>query len=204
MSLSLRSGFSRIPVIGEDLDDIVGVVHVKDLMQRIYEDDEAEEREIVANVMRPAMLVPDSKRADDLLREFQASRTHLAILVDEYGGTAGLVTVEDILEEIVGEIVDEYDTAEIAAFEQLGPGDFRVSARLPIDDLAEHTGMNISMEVEGVETVGGLLARRLGLVPIPGSRAEIDGYLLTAETAEGRRNRVSTVRVTRSGNAEED
>ncbi len=204
MSLSLRSGFSRIPVIGEDLDDIVGVVHVKDLMQRIYEDDEAEEREIVANVMRPAMLVPDSKRADDLLREFQASRTHLAILVDEYGGTAGLVTAEDILEEIVGEIVDEYDTAEIAAFEQLGPGDFRVSARLPIDDLAEHTGMNISMEVEGVETVGGLLARRLGLVPIPGSRAEIDGYLLTAETAEGRRNRVSTVRVTRSGNAEED
>ena len=199
MSLALRSGFSRIPVIGENLDDIVGVVHVKDVMGRIYEDDKAEERETVAKVMRPAMLVPDSKRADDLLREFQASRTHLAILVDEYGGTAGLVTVEDILEEIVGEITDEYDAAEIAAFETLGPRDFRVSARLPIDDLAEYAEMDISMEAEGVETVGGLLARRLGLVPIPGSQVEVDGYLLTAESAEGRRNRVSTVRVTGRG-----
>lgn len=198
LSLSLRSGFSRIPVVGDDLDDIVGVLHIKDVVSRIHEDDQAADSVQVAEVMRPAMLVPDSKPADDLLREFQASRTHLALLVDEYGGTAGLVTVEDILEEIVGEITDEYDLAEIPDCRQLGPGDYRISARMSIDDFAELTGLTVTSESEGVDTVAGLLARRLGVVPIPGSEITVGNFRLTAEDAEGRRNKVATIRVIRA------
>ncbi len=198
LSLSLRSGFSRIPVVGDDLDDIVGVLHIKDVVSRIHEDDQAADSVQVAEVMRPAMLVPDSKPADDLLREFQASRTHLALLVDEYGGTAGLVTVEDILEEIVGEITDEYDLAEIPDCRQLGPGDYRISARMSIDDFAELTGLTVTSESEGVDTVAGLLARRLGVVPIPGSETTVGNFRLTAEDAEGRRNKVATIRVIRA------
>jgi len=124
LSLSLRSGFSRIPVIGENLDDIVGVVNLKDIVRRVYEHRDAEQ-ERVSEHMREAIMVPDSKRADEMLHDFQTSRTHMAILVDEYGGTAGLVTVEDILEEIVGEISDEYDTGEIPECTELGPADYR-------------------------------------------------------------------------------
>ena len=109
MSLALRSGFSRIPVIGEDLDDVVGVAYLKDVTKRVFDKHEAESTERVETVMRPCMFVPDSKPADELLREMQARRMHVAIVVDEYGGTAGLVTIEDMLEEIVGEITDEYD-----------------------------------------------------------------------------------------------
>ena len=126
----------------------------------------------------------------------------MAILVDEYGGTAGLVTVEDILEEIVGEISDEYDEGEIPELTELGENDYRVSARMSVDDLADITGLDLTEDEDSVDTVGGLLGLRLGVVPIPGSQIDIDGYRLTAETAEGRRNRVSTVRV-RKLNADE-
>lgn len=197
LSLSLRSGFSRIPVVGDSLDDIVGVIHLKDIVSRTNEDPAAVDL-LITDVMRPALLMPDTKRADALLAEFQATRTHLAVLVDEYGGTAGLVTVEDILEEIVGEIVDEHDAAEIAECTELAPGDYRVSARLSIDELADLTQLDLAEDAEDVDTVAGLLGRRLGLVPIAGSTVTIDGYTLTAETLEGRRNRISTVRVTRA------
>ena len=196
LSLSLRSGFSRIPVIGDSLDDIIGVVHLKDIVSRTNDDPAAGEMPVTV-VMRPALLMPDTKRADDLLAVFQATRTHLAVLVDEYGGTAGLVTVEDILEEIVGEIVDEYDADEIAECIELAPGDYRVSARMSIDELADLTGLDLTEDAEDVETVAGLLARRLGLVPIAGSTVVIADYTLTAETLEGRRNRISTIRVTK-------
>jgi CBS domain containing-hemolysin-like protein len=197
LSLGLRSGFSRIPVIGENLDDVVGVVYLKDVARRSYEHRDSERSERVDAVMREPHFVPDSKRADDLLRDLQAARVHMSIVVDEYGGTAGLVTIEDILEEIVGEIADEYDTAEIPDVEDLGEGRLRVNARLSVDDLADLVPVEVSSEVDDVDTVGGLLARRLGVVPIPGTFVDIDGYRLTAEQAAGRRNRIGTVLVER-------
>ena len=109
LSLALRSGFSRIPVVGEGVDDVVGVVYLKDLIRRTHDYRDSESAELVESVMRPANFVPETKPVDELLREMQAQQTHIAIVVDEYGGTAGLVTIEDILEEIVGEITDEYD-----------------------------------------------------------------------------------------------
>ncbi len=195
LSLGLRSGYSRIPVIGENLDDIVGVVYLKDIARRTFEQRNAESKERVDTVMRQAHFVPDSKRADEMLRELQAARVHMSIVVDEYGGTAGLVTIEDILEEIVGEIADEYDTAETPDVERLAGGRYRISARLPVDDLAQLVPIGVSSEVDDVDTVSGLLARRLGVVPIPGSHVDIDGYRLTAEKAAGRRNRIGTVLV---------
>ena len=149
--------------------------------------------------MRPCLFVPDSKPADDLLREMQASRTHVAIVVDEYGGTAGMVTIEDILEEIVGEIADEYDTdsPDVVA---LSEGAYRVNARFDVDDLAELFGVRIVDE--DVDSVGGLLAKHLGLVPIPGSEAEVAGLLLRAEGPTGRRNRIATVHVSRVPDSE--
>jgi CBS domain containing-hemolysin-like protein len=195
LSLGLRSGFSRIPVVGEDADDVVGVVYLKDIVRRVFENREAEQTVRVDKLMRSASFVPDSKRADDLLREMQAARTHMAIVVDEYGGTAGIVTIEDILEEIVGEIDDEYDTAA-PEVERLAGGQLRVSARMNIDDFAELVALDIDGEEEGVETVGGLIGRRLGRVPIPGSEVVVDGWTLVAEERAGRRNRISAVLVT--------
>ncbi len=197
LSLGLRSGFSRIPVIGDNLDDVVGVLYLKDATRRVFEHRDAERNERVDTVMRQAHFVPDSQRADDLLRDLQAWRVHMAIVVDEYGGTAGLVTIEDILEEIVGEIADEYDTAEIPDVETLPDGRFRINARLSVDDLAELVPVQVSSESEDVDTVAGLLARRLGVVPIPGSFIDVDGYRLTAELAAGRRNRIGTILVER-------
>lgn len=196
MSLALRSGFSRIPVIGENLDDVVGVVYLKDLAARSFEAPDALRVEAVVERMRPVEFVPDSKPADDLLREMQSGRVHVAIVVDEYGGTAGMVTIEDIVEEIVGEIADEYDTAELPESEQLNDGSWRISARMQLDDFAELVDLDVSADDEGVETIGGLLARRLGVVPIPGSSIDVENYRLVAESGAGRRNRIGSIRVT--------
>ncbi|TEX46876.1 MAG: hypothetical protein B7C55_14070 [Actinomycetales bacterium mxb001] len=192
MSLGLRSGFSRIPVIGDNADDIVGIVYLKDIVRRVFDRRDAEQNETVETLMRPAFFVPDSKPADELLKDMQAARVHLAIAVDEYGGTAGLVTIEDILEEIVGEIDDEYDTAapEVAP---LDDGAFRVSSRMHVDDFADLVSVDVEGEEEGVDTVLGLMAKRLGRVPIPGATVDIDGWRLTAERGLDRRNRIATV-----------
>jgi CBS domain containing-hemolysin-like protein len=195
LSLALRSGFSRIPVVGENEDDIVGIAYLKDIVTRSYEHREGESVEKVDSIMRPATFVPESKPIDVLLREMQARQIHLAIVIDEYGGTAGLVTIEDILEEIVGEIADEYDK-EQPPVEWLGEGRARVTARLPVEELEELFGVRI--EAEDVETVGGLLAQRLGRVPIAGSVATVAGLRLTAESLAGRRNRIGTVTVERA------
>jgi CBS domain containing-hemolysin-like protein len=195
LSLALRSGFSRIPVVGENKDDVIGIAYLKDLVARSREHPEAETVEKVESVMRPATFVPESKPVSDLLRDMQARQIHLVIVIDEYGGTAGLVTIEDILEEIVGEITDEYDQ-ERPLVEWLGPGRARVTARLPVTDLEELFG--VSIEAEDVETVGGLLAHALGRVPIAGSTATVAGLTLTAESLAGRRNRIGTVTVERT------
>ncbi|MET7767414.1 hemolysin family protein [Nocardia sp. NPDC005366] len=194
MSLAVRSGHSRIPVIGENVDDILGVVYLKDLVP--YADRSRKVR--VRDVMRPAVFMPDSKPLDDLLDEMQRRRNHMALLVDEYGGIAGLVTIEDVLEEIVGEIADEYDTDETPPVEDLGDGRYRVSARLSVEDLGELYGLEI--EDEDVDTVGGLLAHELGRVPLPGSKVVAYGLVLRGEGgADARgRMRVNTVVVRRA------
>jgi CBS domain containing-hemolysin-like protein len=191
LTLALRSGFSRLPVIGENVDDVLGVVYLKDVVRRTQTG--AADTE-VREVMRPATYVPESKHVDELLREMQAARTHMAIVVDEYGGTAGLVTIEDILEEIVGEITDEYDV-ERPPVERLSEDRVRVSARLPVEDLGELFGVEI--DDTDVETVAGLLAQALGRVPIPGAVAKVGQLTLEAEGTTGRRNRIDTVLVTR-------
>jgi CBS domain containing-hemolysin-like protein len=194
-TLCLRSGFSRLPVVGDSDDDVLGVVFLKDLAARAL----SSSRKIthVEDLMRPASFVPDSKPVDELLREMQAGRIHLAVVVDEYGGTAGLVTIEDVLEEIVGEITDESDRQAEAAVTELAPGRWRVTARLPVDDLEDLTGARLARD--DVDTVGGLLQAVLGRVPIPGAAAEVDGgevhVRLSAESTEGRRNRIGTVLV---------
>ncbi|MGZ4427595.1 MAG: hemolysin family protein [Nocardioidaceae bacterium] len=194
ISLALRSGYSRIPVIGENLDDIVGFAYLKDLTKRVFDRHEAEQTERVESVMRPVLYVPDSKPVDALLREMQAERKHVAVVVDEYGGTAGLVTIEDVLEEIVGEITDEYDVEHVDV-EHLANGSTRVSSRYPVDDLAEACG--VAIEDDDVDTVGGLMAKHLGRVPIPGSVVEAHGLRFEAETTAGRRNRIGTVLINR-------
>ena len=190
LALALRSGFSRIPVIGENIDDVQGMVYLKDLVRATGDRVDLP----VSQVMREATFVPESKPVDDLLREMQAARIHIAVVVDEYGGTAGLVTIEDILEEIVGEITDEYDVERPIA-EPLSDGSIRVTARMSIEDLA---GLcDVEIPDGDVETVAGLLSQALGKVPIPGARAVTYGLELTAEGTAGRRNRIDTVVVRR-------
>jgi CBS domain containing-hemolysin-like protein len=199
-SLAVRSGHSRIPVIGENVDDIVGVVYLKDLVRRTYGSNDAGRDTKVSEVLRPAVFIPDSKPLDDLLREMQRDRIHMALLVDEYGATAGLITIEDVLEEIVGEIADEYDTDEVAPVEALGDNTFRVSARLPIEDVGELYDIEFDEDLE-VDTVGGLLALELGRVPLPGAEVVSHGLLLRAEGGRDHRGRmrVGTVLVGPAG-----
>jgi CBS domain containing-hemolysin-like protein len=212
LRLALRSGYSRLPVIGENIDDVIGVAYLKDLV-RAREDGGTPP---LTAVMRPAAFVPDSKRIDELLKEMQRNRNHMAIVVDEYGGTAGVVTIEDILEEIVGEITDEYDPDAVPDVARLDDGRLRVAARLPVEDLealvrpsdgdyADYTDdespaatLRGVLEEADVDTVGGLLAQQLGRVPLPGSEIEVAGMHLLAEGGKDARGRVriTTVLVT--------
>jgi CBS domain containing-hemolysin-like protein len=196
VSLALRSGFSRIPVIRDGLDDIVGVLYLKDVIKRVYDSPDAQTTERVGSMMREPFWCPDSKPIDELLQEMQAKRVHMVIVGDEFGGTAGIATIEDILEEIVGEISDEHDE-ETVDITQLGEGRYRVSSRLPVDELGELFGLKL--DDEDVETVGGLMAKQLNRVPIAGSVVKIAGLELVAERSTGRRNRIGTVIANRIG-----
>ncbi|MBM7825285.1 CBS domain containing-hemolysin-like protein [Arcanobacterium pluranimalium] len=188
-SLFARSGFSRVPVIGDSVDDLRGVLYLKDAIRRVHH--RVNPKEItVADVMRKPVFVPETKMVDALLHEMQANSVHIALVVDEYGGIAGLVTIEDLLEELVGEMVDEHDVAH-PEVEALDDGTFRVPARLPIDDLGELFGLSI--EDDDVDTAGGLLAKALGRVPITGSRTKVQGLELAADRFEGRRKRLATI-----------
>ena len=202
LALALRSGFSRLPVIGENVDDVVGVVYLKDLVRRSQNGTDSRGPRI-EEVMRAPTFVPESKPVDELLRDMQAQRIHIAIVVDEYGGFAGLVTIEDILEEIVGEIADEHDQFQRPPVEELPDGSMRITARLPVEDLAELFDVELP-EDDGVETVGGLLARALGRVPIEGASAEVGGLRLVAESRGGRRNQIDTLLVCRVEAPSED
>jgi CBS domain containing-hemolysin-like protein len=179
----ISAGFSRIPVYGEGIDDIVGIVYAKDLMRA---EGAGKPDEEVAAVMREAKFTPESKRVLELMREMQAGKYHMAIVVDEFGGTAGLVTLEDLLEELVGEITDEYDVEERPP-ERLDDGTLVVNARMPVDQVNELLEERELPEGEDWDTVGGLLYSLLGHVPTEGEAAEVDGHRLTAEAVKGRR-----------------
>ena len=203
LSLALRSGFSRIPVVGESIDRIIGIAYVKDLAKRTLDHHEAETTERVEQLMRPATFVPESKIAADLLKEMQRDQIHLAIVVDEYGGTAGIITIEDILEEIVGEIADEFDDG-VEAFTWISDGKARAKATLHIEDLADELGIEISKEdFEDVDTIGGLMAQKLGRVPIAGSTITVGQYLITSERPIGRRRRISSVLIEKESSGDD-
>jgi CBS domain containing-hemolysin-like protein len=207
LALLLRSGFSRVPVTGDDVDDLRGVLYLKDIVRRLpIAPGEREESDDVldaptSSLVRPAVFVPESKPVDDLLRELQAGASHIAMVVDEYGGIAGLVTIEDALEEIVGELRDEHDPSAVEV-EQVAEGVFRVPARLGRDELGELFGLEV--DDEDVDSAGGLLAKALGKVPLPGSAGDIHGLHLVAERVEGRRRRLATVLVSEIERREAD
>ncbi|SDQ04684.1 hemolysin family protein [Quadrisphaera sp. DSM 44207] len=186
MTTFLSSGRSRVPVVGESVDDVVGVLFFKDVARALLDRRGGATR--AGDLARPAVFVPETKQVDTLLREMQHDSLHLAVVVDEYGGVAGLVTLEDLLEEIVGEIADEYDR-EPPEVVPLGDGAFRVNARLPIDELGELFGIDV--EDDEVDSVGGLLAKVLGTVPDEGARVRVAGLELTAEAVDG--HRITTV-----------
>ncbi|MCL2468041.1 MAG: hemolysin family protein [Micrococcales bacterium] len=201
LTVLLRSGYSRVPVVGGTVDDLRGVLYLKDVVRHIPgvlgpAEPGRRRGEVVvgtvADLARPAHFVPESKPVDDLLRELRDRATHIAMVVDEYGGIAGLVTIEDALEEIVGELTDEHDRSA-PAVDDLGDGVFRVPARLGRDELGELFGLEV--DDEDVDTAGGLLAKALGKVPLTGSCGQIHGLHLTAERVEGRRKRLATVLV---------
>jgi CBS domain containing-hemolysin-like protein len=214
LRLALRSGYSRLPVLGENIDDVVGVAYLKDLVRAQSDAAPGDAPPaLLTAVMRPAVYIPDSKRIDELLKEMQRTRNHMAIVVDEYGGTAGVVTIEDILEEIVGEITDEYDADEVPDVARLDDGRLRVAARLPVEDLVQlfpddyadyeadegvGAALRAVLEDADVDTVGGLVAHQLGRVPLPGSEVEVAGLHLLAEGGKDARGRVriTTVLVT--------
>lgn len=190
MSLFLRSGFSRMPVFGENSDDVRGMLYLKDVAAAMLN---GYAEQSITELMRDVQYVPDSKSVADLLTEMQHRSAHIAIVVDEYGGTAGLVTLEDLIEEIVGEIVDEYDQEPGEQYAKLEDGGYRVSARMSVGDLAEL--MDVDLEDDDVDTVGGLLAKELGMVPIVGSEVKVGDLALRAHRSEGRRNRIAEIDV---------
>ncbi|GGI48387.1 CBS domain containing-hemolysin-like protein [Agromyces flavus] len=192
MALFLKEGYSRIPVIDREVDDVIGILYLRDLARLGFERPLDAETLTVGDLARPASFVPESMRADALLRQMQLESNHLAMVVDEYGGIAGLVTLEDLIEELVGDISDEYDR-EAAQVEELGDGRYRVNARLPVDELGELFGLDL--EDEDVDSAGGLLAKELGHLPQRGDRASVSGLLLEAERTEGRRKRIATILV---------
>ncbi|MBH99496.1 MAG: hypothetical protein CL467_02715 [Acidimicrobiaceae bacterium] len=187
MAEAARSGFSRLPVTGEGLDEVVGVVLAKDLMRAHLDQRDGA---LVGDLARLPRFVPETKQADDLLREMQRDRYHLAVVVDEYGGTAGLVTMEDLLEEVVGEIVDEFDTEEPLS-EEIAGGGVRVHGRMPIDELTDLLG--VTLPDGDWDTVGGMLFDALGHVPGSGEVVLLGGRSFTVEQVEGRR--ITRVRI---------
>ena len=192
MTVFFRHGFSRLPVIGKNLDDVKGVLYIKDVARLIHENPERAVQIRAIDIARKPIFVPESKPVDDLLQEMQKSSTHIALIVDEYGGIAGLATMEDVIEEIVGNISDEYDN-DLPEVEELEDGWVRVSARLSLFDLGEH--FDLELEDEDVDSVGGLLAKQLGRLPGRADQIEFSGLEIKVERIEGRRKRVITALV---------
>ena len=190
MSVFLRRGYSRLPVVGKNIDDISGILYVKDVARILHESPAKMDKTLASEIARPVIFVPESKPVDDLLRDMQLSSTHIAIIVDEYGGVAGLATMEDVIEEIVGEISDEYDR-DVPDVDDLGDGQFRVNARFSLAELGEQ--LDLELEDEDVDSIGGLFAKELGRLPGRGDEVTVSGLQITADRIEGRRKRLITV-----------
>jgi magnesium and cobalt exporter, CNNM family len=181
----VRAGHSRIPVFEGTIDHIVGVLYAKDLLPYLKG---TEKRFDIRSLMRPPVFIPESRSIDDVLHEFQRSKVHIGIVIDEYGGTAGLVTIEDLLEEIVGEITDEYDKVEEPMLEKLSDTEARIDGRASVDDLAEAFGIEMNgADAEEFDTVGGLVYHYVGGIPKVGDTVSVDGLTLTVESTDGRR-----------------
>jgi CBS domain containing-hemolysin-like protein len=188
IDLVVEHGYSRIPVTGEGIDDIRGIIYAKDLLRLL---DEGSAPVPVVSLMRSVYFVPETKRVPDLLRGMQAGKVHIAVVVDEFGGTAGIVTIEDVIEELVGEIVDEHDSEEVMVAEA-PDGGLVVDARLDVEELSELVG--VELPDEEWDTVGGLVLGLAGRVPHEGESFEIEGVVLTATRIQGRRVAQVTVR----------
>jgi CBS domain containing-hemolysin-like protein len=197
MSIFLARGYSRLPVIGNDIDDIRGVLYIKDVARLLHENPASMDGTSAGEVARTAIFIPESKPVDDLLREMQTSSRHIAIIIDEYGGVAGLATMEDVIEEIVGDISDEYDR-DVPDVETLDDGTLRVSSRLGLFELGEL--FELDLEDEDVDSVGGLLTKELGKLPKRGDRVTVSGLTLTADRIEARRKHLVTVLVSKEQN----
>ncbi|MGB4635716.1 MAG: hemolysin family protein [Arcanobacterium sp.] len=200
LSLFTRSGYSRIPVIGERIDDVTGVIYLKDILRRTFHRSGSLELP-VSEVMREPLFVPETKMVDELLNEMRTDSIHIAMVVDEYGGIAGLVTIEDLLEELVGELTDEHDRAE-PEVEKIDEGIYRIPARLPIDDLGDL--FDIRIDEDDVDSAGGLFAKALGGIPIVGSQTNVHGLHFRSDRFVGRRKRLSTIVVSRPSTSESE
>lgn len=190
MSVFLRRGYSRLPIVGKNIDDISGILYLKDVARILHESPMKMELTTAKEIARPVIFVPESKPVDDLLRDMQVSSTHIAVIIDEYGGVAGLATMEDVIEEIVGEISDEYDK-DAADVDDLGDGSYRVIASYSLAELGEFFG--IELEDEDVDSIGGLFTKQLGRLPARGDESKFSGLIVSADRIEGRRKRLITV-----------
>jgi CBS domain containing-hemolysin-like protein len=190
MAMFLSSGYSRLPITGKSIDDIVGILYLKDIAKILHESPKSMSEKTAEEFSRKAIFVPESKALKNLLQDMQQSSTHIAVVIDEYGGVAGLVTMEDVIEELVGDIVDEYDK-EIPDVEQIEEGVFRVNARFALIELGEL--LEMELDDEDVDSVGGWLAKALGRLPKSGDQVELNGLQLTADRVEGRGKRLLTV-----------
>ncbi|REJ04477.1 HlyC/CorC family transporter [Microbacterium bovistercoris] len=201
MDLFLSKGVSRMPVVDDDADDVVGVLYLKDLVQFAYRDESAWRGAPVRPIARPATFVPESMRAETLLQQMKRDAVHVCLVIDEHGGISGLVTLEDLIEELVGEIADEYDRGPAEVVE-LGDGRYRVNSRLSLEDVGDL--FDLELEDEDVDSIGGLLGKALGQVPQPGATAVVDGLVLTGGASRGRGRGIATVFVERAPEEESE
>ena len=190
MAVFLDKGVSRIPVIGKDSDEVLGICYLRDVARVEHEKPATAKKMAISQLAKPALFIPESKKADDTLRFLQSEQNHLAMVVDEYGGIAGLVTLEDLIEELLGEISDEYDR-DVEEIYPLGPDTYRVSAKYSVDDLADL--YDVDIDEDDVDTVGGLLTKHVGRILEAGSRAETPDLVLVAEKPAGRNQRVAWI-----------
>jgi Mg2+/Co2+ transporter CorC len=192
LSTFMATGFSRLPVVGESVDDVVGVLYLKDLARVVHQDPGLLSVKKAIDASRQALFTPESKSVAELLQEMQRVKTQIAIVVDEYGGVAGIVTVEDLIEELVGEIGDEYDR-EVVGIEKLSETTFRCQPRTPLDEIAEI--FEIELQDDDVDTIGGLLVKAIGALPVGGETVEVQGLMLTAERVVAKKGQLLSVLV---------
>ncbi|KAA9154716.1 HlyC/CorC family transporter [Microbacterium lushaniae] len=195
LTLFLEKGISRVPLIDDEADDVVGMLYLKDLVQFGFRDEHGWRDAPIRRIARPAVFVPESMRAETLLQQMRRDAVHVCLVIDEYGGVSGLVTLEDLIEELVGDISDEYD-ARSSEITELEPGRFRVSARLGVDEVGDLFG--IEVDDEDVDSIGGLLGKALGRIPQPGATAEYAGLVMTGGASRGRGRGIATVFVERA------